>query len=138
MNNRETCSPCTLKHCGAITGALNIPAQRDAARRSLDCATPAVRAFSHYTAHLNAVNSGPGPWKTTDTKQLLELLQVSSKTQCGGLRPGEYCTVEEGWGKAGQKRMEGEETIKGKERKEKVKVETLLVKNCIIFYPLTF
>lgn len=37
MNNRETCSPRSLKHCGAITGALNIPAQHDAARRSLDC-----------------------------------------------------------------------------------------------------
>lgn len=38
MNNRETCSPRILKHCGAITGTLNIPAQHDAARRSLDCA----------------------------------------------------------------------------------------------------
>lgn len=38
MNNRYTCSPCTLKNGGAITGALNIPAQHDAAHRSLDCA----------------------------------------------------------------------------------------------------
>lgn len=38
MNNRETCSPRSLKHCGAITGALNIPARHDAAHRSLNCA----------------------------------------------------------------------------------------------------
>lgn len=38
MNKRgETRTPCILKHCGAITGALNIPAQHDAARGSLDC-----------------------------------------------------------------------------------------------------
>lgn len=38
INKRETCSQRSLKHCGAITGALNIPAQHDAAHRSLDCA----------------------------------------------------------------------------------------------------
>lgn len=38
INNRETCSQRSLKHCGAITGALNIPAQHDAAHRSLDSA----------------------------------------------------------------------------------------------------
>lgn len=32
MNKRgETHTPCILKHCGAITGALNIPARHDAA-----------------------------------------------------------------------------------------------------------
>lgn len=38
MNKRgETRTPCILKHCGAITGALNIPARHDAAHGSLDC-----------------------------------------------------------------------------------------------------
>lgn len=37
MNNRETCSPHSLKHCGAIMGDQNIPAQHDAARKSLKC-----------------------------------------------------------------------------------------------------
>lgn len=45
MNNGETCSPHILKHCGAITGALNIPAQHDAARRPLDCALPLRGSF---------------------------------------------------------------------------------------------
>lgn len=38
MNNRGTCSPHILKHCGAITGTLNIPAQHDTACRSPDWA----------------------------------------------------------------------------------------------------
>lgn len=49
MNNREICSPHILKHCGAITGALNIPAQQDAAHRSLElCAPCCVALFTVY------------------------------------------------------------------------------------------
>lgn len=57
MNNREICSPRILKHCGAITGALNIRAQHDAAHRFPWLCTPAARPFLHYTSHLAEVNS---------------------------------------------------------------------------------
>ncbi|KAL7370647.1 hypothetical protein ABVT39_006708, partial [Epinephelus coioides] len=95
MNNRETCSPRSLKRCGAITGALNIPSQHDAAHRSPDCAL--LQRGPFYIIPLISLKSahGPGHRKMTATKQLLELLQASSKTQCGSLRLGEYRVVVE-------------------------------------------
>lgn len=62
-NNRETCSPRKLKHCGAITVALNVPAQHDAAHRSLSCALPQLGSFFFLstTTYLSfhEVSSGP-------------------------------------------------------------------------------
>ncbi len=82
----ETFSPRVLKHCGAIKGALNIPAQHDAARRSLDCAPLLCGPFQFVPLISLKSTQVQFHRKTMGTKWLLEPSRASSKTQYGGLR----------------------------------------------------
>lgn len=137
VNNRETCSPRILKHCGAITGALNIRAQHDAAHRFPWLCAPAARPFLHYASHLAEVNSrSSSAGRRRSQNGPHELPWASSKTQYGGLKLREYHMVVEarGGGHRGQEKIEGlDERIEEKGRKTISKVEIelpLLQSNC--------
>lgn len=107
MNNREICSPRILKHCGAITGALNIRAQHDAAHRFPWLCTPAARPFLHYTSHLAEVNSrSRSTGRRRSQNGPLKLPRASSKTQYGGLKLFEYRVVVEARGGRGGRGQE--------------------------------
>lgn len=106
-NNRETCSPHSLKHCGAIMEDRNIPAQHDATRKSLKCELLLWGPFLYYSTNLTDVNSGPSHRKMTALKQLLQAQAIGHSTAVGWL-PYSY-GGEKGWSQSGEHEMQWKE-----------------------------
>lgn len=85
----------------------NIPAQHDAARKSLKCELLLWGPFLYYSTNITDVNSGPSHRKMTAVKQLLQAQAIGHSTAVGWL-PNGY-GGEKGWSQSGEHEMQWKE-----------------------------
>lgn len=85
----------------------NIPAQHDAAHKSLKCELLLWGPFLYYSTNLTDVNSGPSHRKMTAVKQLLQAQAIGHSTAVGWLPYG--YGGEKGWSQSGEHEMQWKE-----------------------------